>query len=77
MGSSKDQPGDIMRNDQVTAFPAIRLAEKLLPSTPGELVLPQTQRALLIVWISFTPSAKRAVREMEIRPEEQKIPRLW
>jgi hypothetical protein len=37
MGSSKDQFGDIMRNDQVTAFPAIRLAENSQADTPAEL----------------------------------------
>jgi hypothetical protein len=37
MGSSKDQSGDIMRNDQVTAFPAIRLAENSQADSPREL----------------------------------------
>jgi hypothetical protein len=37
MGCSKDQSGDIMRDDQVTAFPAIRLAEDPNAHTPAEL----------------------------------------
>jgi hypothetical protein len=37
MGSSKHQCGDIMRNDQVGAFPAIRLAESTQADTPAEL----------------------------------------
>jgi hypothetical protein len=37
MGSSKHQSGDTMRNDQVTAFPAIHLAQNSEADTPAEL----------------------------------------
>jgi hypothetical protein len=37
MGSSKHQSGGIMRNDQVTAFPAIHLAQNPQADTPAEL----------------------------------------